>query len=271
MRYFIKKFMDKILLAMNAQSLNRNAIEFGCYLARLTKSRLTGIFLEDIGAEALVPGGTAGAHPRGEEAEDNIRLFRDGCCSREVSALVHRDRGVPGRELIEESRYADLIILDPETSFSGHCETPPTRYVREVLTKSECPVILSPYNFDTINSILFSYDGSSSSLFAIRQFSYLFPELKSCKITVLQVREDKGSAVKEQFKLKEWLKNHFAEHEFVVMEGDPDDSLFGYLLNKENCIVVMGAYGRNMLSRFFRPSHARLVIRTVNLPLFIAH
>ncbi len=41
-----KRLWKKILLAMDAMNLNTNVIDFGCYIARLTHSRLTGIFLE---------------------------------------------------------------------------------------------------------------------------------------------------------------------------------------------------------------------------------
>ena len=40
--------MEKILLALDAQNISTPAIDFACYLARLTNSRLTGIFLEDV-------------------------------------------------------------------------------------------------------------------------------------------------------------------------------------------------------------------------------
>ncbi len=36
-------------------------------------------------------------------------------------------------------------------------------------------------------------------------------------------------------------------------------------------MVVMGAYGRNMLSRFFRQSHADLLIKTLAYPVFSTH
>jgi nucleotide-binding universal stress UspA family protein len=57
----------------------------------------------------------------------------------------------------------------------------------------------------------------------------------------------------------------------VLLKGDPSDELFGYLLERKNAIVVLGAYGRGILSRFLKPSHASLLLRTINLPIFIAH
>src|SRR5579872_3425005 len=46
-----KEVMHKILLALDAHQLKTNAIDFSCYLARLTRSRLTGVFLEDVLAD----------------------------------------------------------------------------------------------------------------------------------------------------------------------------------------------------------------------------
>ena len=42
--------MEKILLAIDAYNPDKNAIEFACYLGRLTKSKITGIFLENVTA-----------------------------------------------------------------------------------------------------------------------------------------------------------------------------------------------------------------------------
>ena len=41
----------KILLAIDAINPDKNAMEFACYLGRLTKSKVTGVFLENLAAE----------------------------------------------------------------------------------------------------------------------------------------------------------------------------------------------------------------------------
>ena len=43
--------MEKILLAIDGINLNRNALDFACYLGRLTKSKITGVFLENLVAD----------------------------------------------------------------------------------------------------------------------------------------------------------------------------------------------------------------------------
>jgi len=262
-----------------------NAVDFACYLARLTHSRITGVFLEDVLAErpdlaASIAYGVAlsgaPASPELQEqlaviTEKNIRLFREACVCREVVSRVHRDRGVPRAEIIGESRFADIIVVDPETSFAQRVESIPARFVSDILVDAECPVVLSPNSFDRIDEIVFAYNGTASSVFAIKQFTYLFPEYREKNVHVVNVRQEDDKSIEDSFKMKEWLNEHYPQLEFHLLKGGPTDELFGYLLDRKNAFVVMGAYGRGMISRFFRPSHARLIMRTLNLPIFIAH
>ena len=282
--------MEKILLAMDAANLNMKTIDFGCYIARLTRSRLTGVFLEGLVGQQSVPGGIldilsgAGAWDSDDDVADvqktmvestiteaNIRRFREACVCRETLSLIHRDRGIPLSEILAETRFADLLIVDPETSFSKSDRGIPCRFVKDVLDSSECPVLIAPYSFDALEEIVLTYNGTASSVFAMKQFTALFPELRNKKLSVVNVRQDEKQAIEDQFKMKEWLKAHYDNLEFVILKGEPADQLFGYLIEKRNAIVVMGAFGRSMLSRFFKPSQARLIVKTINLPIFIAH
>lgn len=254
---------------MDAMNLNMSVIDFGCYIAKLTHSRLTGIFLEGLKEErAVVVAGENGT----ATVESNIRRFREACLCRETLSLVHRDRGVPLSEVLAESRFADLIIVDPETVFNRRDVVVPGRFVKDVLRAAECPVLIAPYTTGGIDEIIYAYDGSPSAVFAIRQFAHLFPELRSTPVKIISIRDDEQPAIEEQFKMKEWLQAHFDNLHFEVRHGGGvSDQLFAYLIERKNAIVVMGAFGRNEVSNFFRPSHANLLVKTVNLPLFIAH
>lgn len=43
--------MEKILLAIDAINLDNTSLKFACYLAGLTNSKITGVFLENLLAE----------------------------------------------------------------------------------------------------------------------------------------------------------------------------------------------------------------------------
>jgi nucleotide-binding universal stress UspA family protein len=279
--------MEKILLAMDAARPNMKAIDFACYIARLTRSRLTGVFLEGLvngenrSANDVFGGGAWDSDTDNPDivpatipsalTEASIRTFREACLCRDTLSGIHRDRGIPLSEILAETRFADLLIVDPETSFTKSDRHIPGRFVKDVLDSSECPVLIAPYSFDAIEEIVLSYNGTASSVYAIKQFTSLFPELTHKKVFVVNVRQDDTPAIEDQFKMKEWLKAHYDNVEFVLLKGDASDQIFGYLLEKKNAVVVMGAYGRNMVSRFFKPSHAKLIVKTINLPIFIAH
>jgi len=255
--------MEKILLAMDAAHLNEQTIDFACYVARLNGSRITGVFLE---GEALVT-----AAVPSDVAEANIQLFREACICRDTVSSIHRDRGIPLARIVAETRFADLLIVDPETSFTGPEGQLPGHFVRDVLGSSECPVLIAPDSFESIEEIVLFYNGTASSVYAIKQFTSLFPHLGHKRLFVVNVRQDDTPAIEDQFKMKEWLRVHYENVEFVLLKGDTSDQLFNYLLDKKQAIVVMGAYGRSVVSRFFKPSRAKLIVKTINLPLFIAH
>ena len=231
---------------MDAMHINTQTVEFASYLARLTDSRLTGIFLEDLLSEPafgafqqvaeMQTGGitdTQIAATRAEITDANIQLFRHACESRGVVPNVHRDRGIPLEEVIRESRFADLVVVDPETSFSRKRGPLPGKFVKDVLQEAECPVIVAPYTFHAIDEVIFAYNGSASSVWAIKQFTYLFPELRQKKAVIVDVKEKNDGAIEEQYKMKEWLKQHYGNVEIKILTGDPSDELFGFLIDKK--------------------------------------
>ncbi|HET9279620.1 MAG TPA: universal stress protein [Flavitalea sp.] len=278
--------MEKILLAINPAKINVNTIDFACYIANLTGSKLTAVFLKHlkreetpslkafhggVSVESVLQSDLPQNSERLNQWEQNVHVVENACKNRGVTCCIHRDKGVPTEDVVFESRFADMLIVDAEMSFHDKPETLPTEFVREVLAKSECPVVIAPYSFYGINEIVFADDGSASSAFAIKQFSYLLPELSDKKITILQVDESGDLPTFDNHKIREFLQMHYGAIEFKFLHGKASDKLYGYLLLKKDAFVVMGAFGRNMLSTFFKHSTAELLIKTINAPIFIAH
>lgn len=274
--------MEKIILAIDAAYVDINTLEFACYIAGITHSKLTGMFLENTPEEVssglvygdpftgmVVAGGVPIDGPRAKLCEDNIRIFKEVCIKRNVSYTLHHDRNVPVSEIIDESRFADLLILDPKTFDAKGVAI--NGFVKKILVAAECPVIVVPEYFKEIDEIVFAYDGSASSVFAIKQFTYLFPELDDKKATLLQVNEAGNEVVDDKPKIAEWLKTHYSIINLMVLNGKTKDELFGYLAGKKDVMVVMGAFGRSAISQLFRSSSAEPIIKAVNLPVFITH
>lgn len=276
--------MEKILLASDNDPIDEDAVDFACHLARLTQSRLTGIFLDEplteeavvIRQETVVSGVasiTIAEFDRETEQaaqhEENIGIFREWAEKSGISYNVYLDKGVPAAELGTETRYADILLIGPDT-FSRGDEPIPSDFVKEMLHDAACPVILTPESFERIDNIVFCYDGSKSSLFAIKQFSYLFPQLRSQRVKVISLGTE-APQPREQARLTEWLKYHYSDVEWIAQGPDAAEALFHYLLKKKDDFVVMGPYGHGLLTNFFEPDYETGTVRTTSLPIFVAH
>ena len=258
--------MEKILLAIDAMNPDKNSRDFACYLGRLTKSKITGVFLEN-----FIELNPFEHEHRSMLIEKNIALFKEACISEEVCTTIHHDHGLPAKALVKESRYADIIVVASGTSFSKKNEGALTEFIVDVLKKTECAVIIVPEPFNKIDEIVFAYDGSASSLFAIKQFTYLFPEFYNKKATILQVNKKGVWEDRYKHKFSEWLKDHYIHLAFEAHKEEGVNSLSDCILKKKNTFIVLGAYGRNQLSLFFNPSHADFLIKMIAQPIFVAH
>ena len=278
--------MQKILFATDGLSLDKNAVQFACYLAQITNSKLTGVFLENLVENqkfVLKPAyGTIFADweinensPAVVEKLDRIKKtvtqFRELCEKNAVLPDLRLNPGVPLHELITETRYADLLVVSPGTSFDKNDDETPTDFIKSVLKDAECPVIVAPKEFKGIDELVFAYDGTRSSAFAIRQFTYLFPLLNNKPVTVLQVNRKGEWDNDEKININEWLKNHYYSVKFECLSGSPDEKILHYLYNKKYVMVVMGAFGRSAMSMFFKQSKAESILQMIGQPLFISH
>lgn len=278
--------MEKILLLVDQKGLNKSAFEFACYLADLTRSTLTGVFIDPepspasrdlqavysevyIGLTPVIDD-LPEDHWKTKLAE-NKRAFALACGNKGIRWSDQVSPVSSVSELVRETRFADLLVVNAETSLSESVQEPPTEFVKEVLVHSECPVVIAPLNFTGIEEVLFAYDGSASAVYAIKQFTYLFPKLSDIKTVFLEVNDEEESKITDQEKIGEYLKMHYSAIGFQLLHGNASDELFSHLIGKKNIFVVTGAYGRKLISSFFKKSTAELLLKTTNLPVFITH
>lgn len=275
--------MKKILYVTDALDLHLENLDFAGYVAGLAKSKLLAVFLENDESETRpdsmirTAASNAGINVTEEPlslkehtCDTNIQRFKSACENKGIDCAVHRDRGNPLTELILESRYADLILLDAGTSFAGNQEEVPSDFVKNVMSNAECPIVIMPASFNGISDLVFTYDGKAAAIHAIKQFTYLFPQLNELKTVVICINPEEVDP-EERYKFREWMHAHYTNLDFLSTEGNVKIGLVELLFDRDQAFVVMGAYGRNMVSNFFRPSHANPVIKVISQAIFVAH
>jgi len=272
----------KILLALDATNFSKEQLDFPAYIGHSANAEVTALFLENM-EQVYVPfskyGNLGGHHISTEQSlevkkeliEENLEAYKQACIDRGLSGKFYRARGIPHDETIEASRFADLLFISDDLSTWIGNEDEPTRFAEEILTHAQCAVMVMPKTMQEINEVIFTSNGSFSSMYAIRQFTYLFPDFRDKKITLLYVTENEDEATKHKRSIKEYLQHHYTNMEFKILMGSPSAAILSHLSKQKDSIVTFGAYGRSKFSLFFKKSKADNILKRLDIPVFITH
>jgi nucleotide-binding universal stress UspA family protein len=276
--------MKKIIAAVDALNFTENELRSYRYIADKARGHLTILFLENIAGESILQTTTLetgylnysdlyaeSVKIRQEKAEENrkhlVNFYRDNCMDVTVRPLP----GVPATEVLAESRFADLLLVRNNTSFATINDTNPPVFIKDMLADAECPVMILPETVHYFKEIVFTYNGTASSTYAIRQFTQIFDGLSEVPVKVLYVQEKDNKALPSGKLIKEYLTRHYEEVVFESLEGTPSAELLAQTMHRTSCVITFGAYGRSRTSRFFHRSGSDSILRTANVPLFITH
>lgn len=274
--------MKKMIVALDGLKYSESAASYAIHLAKQSNSFLAGIFLDDFTYHSyrvydLIESG-------GEEKvileetdkavrAESVSLFENACEEAGISFAVHHDQSIALQELLHESIYADLLIIDGKETLTHYTERSPSRFIRDVLAESQCPVVVVPSTYRVMDKVILLYDGSPSSVYAIRMFSYAFPILKQLETEVLTVKDPASSIqLPDNRLLKEFMRQHYPKATYTVLKGNAEAEIVEHLKKQfSQTMVVLGAYQRGMVSRWLKTSMADVLIRELHSPLFIAH
>ncbi len=278
--------MNKVLWLVNPLQVSETEIEFPKYIQEISNCNLLCILLENHQMQTL-PMFTGDPmfpavdfsvidHTLQEETSKKSQAAKDAfmemCKRAALIFTIHDDKGNPVTEVVKESRFADLILVKNSLSFNSISEELSGHFVKKVLSKSECPVLIVPDDHQVFNEIYFTYNGGYSSVYAIRQFTYLFPYLKDIPVTVLFVDEKYSDvAIVHEKEIKELLNAHYSNINFKILRGDVESELLIEMLPKKNVIITYGAFGRKNISKFFKRGSSDKVLEMIDIPLFITH
>ncbi len=277
--------MKKFIAVFDGYRFSKSTLQYSIQVSQLAGAHLVGVFLDEFvyrsyDLQKVIMSATDATTElkRLDEADkgkrdEAVKQFREACEKAGITFSVHRDKSVALQELKHESMFADLVIMDATESFNTKKEKPPTAFMRDLLGDVQCPVMVVPKVFKPIDKIVLLYDGRPSSLYAIKMFSYLFSNLLKAPVEVLSVKEEvTGNHVPDNKLMKEFIKRHFPNVQYVVLKGQAEGSIPAYLRHhKQNELVVLGAYRRSEISRWFKTSMADVLMKELDTPLFIAH
>lgn len=274
-------FMKKILIAFNGEYYPGPALDFALTLNKTQPVLLTGVFIPQATYSYLWTSASAAVGPTfpplleevsSEIVEANIRKFKAFCQTNNIQYKVHTDiYDFVLPELIKETRFADLLVIDSEKFYESISREEEASHLRDVLQSSECPVLVIPEKFQFPGKNILAYDGSQSSVYAIKQFAYLFPEFADNEtVVVFSEKEGDGELPYESY-IQELARQHYKNFQLLKLEIDPKEYFSTWLSEEKKPILVTGSFGKRSIFKIFRKSFVQDVIEERTLPVFIAH
>jgi len=272
--------MKKIALAFEGNHFPEETLHLVRKLNEISPVWLTAVFVPEVDYSALwsMDGGLAGAVfvPEVQDEDEiiakNGARLEDFCRAHAIRLSIHKERLDFSLRLIQkESRFSDLMVLSSQHFFDNIDTRQPNTYMKEVLHKTECPVLLLPETFDLPENIILAYDGTPSSVYAIRQFAYLFPEFSGRPTTLVYLSGSQEPQLPDQREIEELTSNHFSDLHMAKLQIDPREFFSDWMSRRGKAWLVAGAYGRSEISQLFGKSFISGLIRDHRVPVFIAH
>lgn len=274
--------MKKVLVAFDNTHYSAGAMQFILGMHQLAPVSLTGIFLPQIDYSALwstSAGALSGPMfvPLAEEADAeqihaNITRFEQFCKENHIRYSVNKDFfDFTLNDFREETKFADLLVIGSEEFYKGMGTDAINAHLQDTLSHSACPVVLIPERFEFPQTNILTYDSSEASIYAIKQFAYLFPELCDRKTLVIYVDEDTDVTMPAEKKIKDLICRHFDQCAYLTLHMEARKYLAAWISEQKGGILVSGAFGRSSLSQLFKRSFVYKAITEHQLPVFIAH
>jgi nucleotide-binding universal stress UspA family protein len=276
--------MKKIIAAFDGLKYSESTASYAIEISKKYNGKIFGIFLEDFTYHSYsITDLARDDYPEqhaaqlnkmdAEMRENAIKHFSQQCEEHGLIYSIHRNKNIAIRELLHETRFGDLVIIQNNETLTHYSENAPTTFIEDLLSRTECPVLVVPPRFEKIGKIIFLYDGQASSVFAIKQFSYLLPEQQGIPVELLCVKKQgENDRLPDSHYLREWLKLYYDDVRYTTLIGSSHEEILNFLKEQTtNSLVALGAYERGSISRMIHHSLADIIIKEINLPLFISH
>lgn len=277
--------MKNFLAVFDGLRLSKSTVSYAIQFSAKADAHLIGVFLDDISyrsydvAQVIKKNGDYESVIQLLEEKDkrkrdaSVAYFEKQCHAAGIKFSVHRSKKIALKQLKEESMFADLIIIGKQETFTKFKEDIPSRFIKELLGDVQCAVMIVPQVFKSVDHIVLLYDGGPSSLYAMKNFSYIFGKIEKMPVTMLTILPaSEGDHLPHNRLVKEFISRHYSNLTFTIKHGEAEQEILKYLKkHTQNELVVLGAYRRTEFSRWFKSSMADVLMLETDTPLFIAH
>lgn len=269
--------MKKILMICNVINSPTHLTAFAVETAKDISAELHGIFLtpgakrddpdypfpNDIASTEVPLTEETIEEENTELLNSNIKLFQDECLGAGITCHAESDLSLD--KALELSSSSELIIAEGNGDF-------PHFSIKDLLTSAHCPVFVAGTQTPVIENVILTFDGEQTSKYAINKYKDIFPRFSHLPTFLITMNFSPLKILEHKQYIYTVLPGYFPNLTVKEIRGDEKEELSDFLkLHDINTLIVMGAFGRSGVSRFFHPSLGDTVFGEPGISLFNAH
>lgn len=274
--------MNKIILLSDTEKLPQGAFDFARILHEQQPILLTGVFIPrqeywntllyySYGIDTPLY-----LYPMEDEQPEitNAALtnFKNNCERLGIEYRLHESDTLSTKEnLQKESRFADLLVMSSHLFYESQKDEITSETGGNTLHYAECPVIVVPEQMRMPNRLILAYDGSASSVFAIRQFAHIMPEFTNLETLLVYASSNPATPIPNAALIEELASRHYPNLTIMKLNIDPDKAFSDWLGEHGDSLLITGAQGRSGFSEFFKKSFVGTILQRHQMPVFVAH
>lgn len=276
--------MKNFIAVFDGYKMSESTLAYAIWLSKDSGALLTGVFLDaffyhNYNLERVLrnesnPDELIDVLEKTDRKQRDLAVayFEKACNEAGIPYAIHRDENMPLQELKYESMFADLIIINEHETFSRSSAFTFHDFIDELLTNTHCPVMVVPDVFSPISQVICLYDGSPSSIFAIKMFGYLFGPLKDLPVTILTVNEEDAEVLylPQNLQIMGLTDRIFSTITYQVLKGAVKEQILSNIEESTNKLLLLGAYQLNSITKLFAHGLVDQLMTLRDMPLFIA-
>ena len=276
--------VQDILIPIDGSDHAKIAAEYGIQLAKKIGANLTGLHVMDLkllhgpvftdvsgsgipSYEEFIPAIESSLE---ERADAIIKDFTQQCKIAGITPQVKTVSGIIDDAIIAEAQgRCDWILLAQRGEhfhIDGGALLGST--TQSVVRRSGKPVLVTPHAYREIKEMAVAYDGSAPAGKALALAAELARWTK-WPLSVVIISNDPRWSEEISQKAADYLLPFGIDHKTTILTGKEDQELLNFANQKSTDMLVMGAYGHNMLRELVVGSITSLIIRKSVIPVLL--
>jgi len=182
-------------------------------------------------------------------------IFQNNFHDEGISTKVCFGECLNTKQLVKESAFADLLVIDSATFVDYLLGKSRFRHLRGLFEEVQCPLLVIPSNFVDFHELVILKESEETIVKAIKSLkSTLTQSLRNAEVSLLGVIPVMDEEFEDEKRLMGFLKQYF-RNVGILLTSDKsiEEFTFDFVSNAQMPLLVMAGYDEKRIKKLILP------------------